>query len=96
MQNTIIEAIKEKRVLTVRYSAGERAVEPHTLGIGTTGNLLIRAHQRDGASTSGTREGWKLFKVDELHAVEITDEEFSTRDGYKRGDKAMQSIIEEV
>lgn len=96
MEDTIIEAIKGKYILVVRYSAGEREIEPHTLGIGTSGNLLLRAYQRMGASTSGEREGWKLFKVDELDSLSISDEIFATRDGYRRSDRAMRKIIEEI
>lgn len=96
MKNVIVRAIENTKVLIVRYSAGERVVEPHTLGIGTSGNLLLRAFQRAGASQSGFHEGWKLFKVDELISIDIIDEEFTTRHDYKRGDKAMSIIIKEL
>ena len=96
MENVISSAIENSKVLIVRYSAGEREVEPYTLGIGTSGNLLLRAYQRAGASESGFREGWKLFKVDEFVSVDKIDEEFTARHGYKRGDKAMVTIIKEI
>lgn len=94
----ITAAIKAEHCITIDYEPGQRLIEPHTLGRGADGQLLLRAYQVAGASASGEHEHWKLFRVDRIRSVEPTDTPSEApRDGYKRGDKAMKGgIISEV
>jgi len=94
----IAAAIQGKRCLRINYDPGDRLIEPHTLGRGSDGQLLLRAYQVSGASNSGEHEHWKLFRVDRIHFIE-PDYAVSNapRHGYKRGDKAMKAgIISEL
>ena len=96
MRQELIEAIKNQKVIRLHYSAGYREVEPHAYGLGTSGNELLRGYQIGGASESGASQGWKLFKLDEINSLDVTDTSFAERNGYKKGDKAMDRIYAEL
>jgi hypothetical protein len=90
----ITAAIKEKQVLRVSYPPGLRLVEPHAFGWSTDRNLLLRAYQTEGASTSGEHEWWKLFRIDRADTIELAGVSFECpRPEYKRGDRAMRGGI---
>jgi predicted DNA-binding transcriptional regulator YafY len=84
--------------LIVHYFPGERIIEPHAVGYGREGQLLLRAYQVEGASESGEPVHWKLFRLDRCEALEIEDATFDgPREGYRRGDSAMKrGVLEEL
>ena len=98
MIQQLTEAIQNKLQLRIFYDPGERLIEPHTLGYSANRNLLLRAFQVSGASSSNEHRDWKLFRLDRIGSLEPTDGSFdSPRTGYKRGDPAMKGgIIEEL
>ena len=93
--NMISEAIRHGHELLIRYrGGGVRVVEPHTLGVGSKGQLLMRAYQTGGDSKSGETDKWKTFLVDEID--EVTDTGGASgppRLGYRRNDPLMKSGI---
>lgn len=90
----LVAAIQNRRTLRVFYAPGWRHIEPHALGRGSNGQLLLRAYQTSGASTSDEPENWKMMRVDRLDVVEPSDEPSEApRPGYKRDDKAMKGGI---
>jgi hypothetical protein len=95
MNTEIINAIKNQNVLTFDYDGAPRTVEPHCYGITTKGNEAIRAYQVDGYSSSG-KMGWKLYDLSNADNIEIINETFDVRDGYKKGDKQMSRIFAEI
>lgn len=94
----IVKAIAEMRRLRVWYDPGVRVIEPHAVGEGSDGQLLLRAYQTEGASASGEHEHWNLLRVDRIKHLEPLSERFEeSRPGYKRGDRAMKRrIIREI
>jgi hypothetical protein len=97
MDQDIVNAIKGKNYLKFNYEGYERIVEPHTYGVSTKGNELLRAYQTEGGSNSGNVPGWKLFKYLEMNLLETLDNTFhNPRPGYKKGDSVMQTIYEEL
>lgn len=98
MTKDIAESIRTKTCLKIFYEPGERLVEPHTLGIGSDGQYLLRAFQVAGASASGEHKDWKLFRVDRMRLIGGSGgASMAPRPGYKRNDKAMKGgIIEEI
>lgn len=94
----ITAAITNTKTLSIYYEPGLRLIEPHALGRGSEGQLLLRAYQVSGASASGEHEHWKLFRLDRMGSVTPDDTPSEApRPGYKRGDKAMKGgIIAEV
>ena len=95
MNQKITNAIKNQNVITFDYEGESRTVEPHCYGVTTKGNEAIRAYQIDGYSSSGTM-GWKLYDLSKADDVEVLNETFDIRDGYKKGDKGMSRIFAEI
>ncbi|MEM5871894.1 MAG: hypothetical protein QW051_03405 [Candidatus Aenigmatarchaeota archaeon] len=98
MHKLICEAIKSKRIIKFNYDGFERVVEPHTCGIHkATGNVVLSAYQVGGYSSSEKIPYWRLYVVDKITDLEITNEIFiEPRPGYRRGDSRMSIIYCEI
>ena len=70
--DTIVQAIKERRVLSFVYKGEERTAEPYILGYDGKGTLALSAVQRSGGS--GT--GFRTYHVEKLSAVRMTGRRF--------------------
>ena len=82
------QAIRDRRVVEFRYHGELRAVEPYRLGEGG-GRLRLVGWQ--------ARKGWRSFHLDDMEELEVTDRTFfQPREGYTRGDDAMDRILAEV
>jgi hypothetical protein len=93
MNQAICNAIQGRKVIRFFYDGGFRMAEPHCHGESKEGNELLRAYQTDGYSESGNPQGWKLFRLDEMTSLTITDATFSgARPYYNPADKDMVSI----
>jgi hypothetical protein len=92
MNQMIYRAIREKRIIELRYHGYSRIVEPYAYGRGGDGEGSLRCYQLSGGSESGEHIGWKLLKTAEIFALQFTDSHFSARTEYRRGDKAMEII----
>jgi hypothetical protein len=94
----IATAIRERRLIRLVYDGGYRTVEPHAHGHNNKKNHdLLRAYQVSGSSKSFEYVGWKLFRCDEMLSFQVLEDRFSgPRDGYKRGDKALDQIYSEL
>ncbi len=94
MHQDICRAIRELRLIQLRYDWGYRTVEPHAFGRNNKGNELLRVYQVGGTSKSGETTGWKLFRLDEINALCVLEEQFpGPRSGYKTADKALSGQI---
>ncbi len=60
MNQNIIAAIEQKRVLQLQYKNYSRLVEPHAYGLDREGTPKLRCYQIAGGSTSGTLSDWKI------------------------------------
>lgn len=78
----IIKAIEQKLVLEFKYRGLSRIVEPYELGVTVAGHHLLRAYQFDGESFRGKVEGWKLFRLDYMSDMVLTEKTFDPRDEY--------------
>ncbi len=94
MNMIIADAIASQQALCIDYDGGERTIEPHCYGTGSSEQELLRAFQTEGHSNSGESFGWKLFRLDRMSEVRATNMRFdSPRPGYNRSeDKAMKRI----
>jgi hypothetical protein len=91
---SIPDAINKRLTIEVFYTPGLRIIEPHAIGYGSEGQILIRAFQTSGASASGEHVNWKLLRLDRLHRLRYTGEVFAgPRFGYRRNDSAMKKGI---
>jgi hypothetical protein len=94
LSNSISDAINKKFILEIEYPPCRRIIEPHALGYGADGQILLRAFQISGVSASGEHVNWKLFRLDKLQDDTPTGGTFDApRPGYKRNDSAMKNGI---
>jgi len=97
MNQIICDAIHNRRVLKFTYHGHPRVVEPHAYGLSQAENEVIRCYQTGGTSRSGKMPDWKLFEIDEIRLLTVTEEHFvNARNGYRRGDKSMPTIFCEL
>jgi hypothetical protein len=83
MNPLLCSAIRNRRVITLYYDGGRRTVEPYCHGVSEAGHDLLRGYQIAGYSKSGVSAGWKMFRLDELSGLAMTDEVFAnTRPEY--------------
>ncbi len=89
MLNTIVTAIRNRRVLTFVYGGIQRTVEPHAIGVSKMGNDVVRCYQINVDQVSAGQE-WLLCELGKISKLTDTGTSFTgTRTGYKRGDKDM-------
>lgn len=94
MLDMIERAINQRQTLIIDYPPGIRVIEPHCLGISADNNMLLRAYQTAGASSSGEHENWKLLRIDRILGTPEAGGSFSgPRPLYNPNDKAMKRGI---
>ena len=94
MSPAITAAIRNRQVIRLDYEPGARLIEPHCLGYSSEGNQLLRAFQRSGASASHESVDWKLFRVDRIRSLSVSEEQFDgPRPGYNPADQIMKGGI---
>ena len=97
MNQTIIQAIKETRLLSLTYKGLNRVVEPHAYGVSTAGNEILRCYQVEGGHTSEKHHNWDLLTVSKISSLSLHTSCFEgARPDYKRGDKAMTTIFAQL
>lgn len=86
VQDTICQAIREKKLLQFSYEDTTRVVEPHQLGDNKLNNLALSAYWVRGYSESQeTTTRWREYLVEQMSAVVVLDEQFDgARPDYKR------------
>jgi hypothetical protein len=84
--------------VSIWYDPGVRVVEPHALGYGSDGQVLLRAFQVAGATASDLPVHWKLFRLDGIKDAKLNGRAFrKPRPEYQRNDRAMtRGIIAQI
>lgn len=88
MQELLIEAIRDRRTLTVRYANIEATVEPHAYGHDFRGHPVLLCYLTDSepAAETGWEAGWKLLPLNRATVILDAGEHFAgARPGYRRG-----------
>jgi hypothetical protein len=95
MINKICSAINSKKVIKFFYRGGIRFVEPFCCGIHkSSGKEVLRGYQIKGFSEFGEPYGWKLYLLNEISKLEITDDSFKgDRKSRNLNDPIMKKII---
>jgi len=95
MKRNICSAINSRKLISFYYRGGVRFVEPFCYGPHkSSGNEVLRGYQVGGFSEFGEPFGWKLYLVDEISKLEITDNNFrGDRKDYNPDDPMMKEII---
>ena len=104
--DSIVDAIKNRRVLVIYYDGDEpggrglREIEPVCFGYSKKGNPVLRAWDLEGASHRGFKgekplPSWRLFRLDRIMSLTPTGNNFETpRPNYNpSGDKSMNRVI---
>jgi predicted DNA-binding transcriptional regulator YafY len=85
MHQILLDAIRDKCLVTFRYDGETRVVEPHCYGVDTKGHKALRAFQ--------VGKGWRLFHVAEMGPMSMTGGRFERpRPEYNPNDKHMATI----
>ena len=95
MKALITEAIKNKNILQFMYDDKLRIVEPHVFGTSTKEDSsdLLRAYQIMGGSNSDNDLGWRLFSIDKINDINLSENTFDVaRKYYNPDDSAMEEI----
>lgn len=96
MLNTIINAIQNRQVLMFTYSGLVRVVEPHAVGVSTTGKDVLRCFQTAGGHVVPGHE-WDFCVLSKIYGLQITGQNFTgNRPGYKRNDRNMSFIYKQL
>lgn len=101
LHEMIIDAITRKAPIKIWYGdeLDYRIIEPYCYGLHkNTKNFVLRAYQVDGYSSSGNKQGWKLFLVDKIRKIEYIENlpTFKIRPEYNPNDKHMLVIITKI
>lgn len=97
MNDIIIEAIENRKLLEFFYNDHHRVVEPHTFGVSKKGNENLSAFQIDGTSERNNVPDWGLFTIDKIVNLKIRNETFDgARPKYSKGDSRMIEIYKEL
>ncbi|MBN1693348.1 MAG: hypothetical protein JW845_07330 [Dehalococcoidales bacterium] len=97
MNQIICDAINNRKILMFTYHTHPRVIQPHAYGLSLRRHEVIRGYQVGGTSGSGRIPCWRLFEVNEIIALIVTQEHFlSEANGYARGDKDISTIFCEL
>lgn len=88
MENIIIAAIKEKKVLSFTYSGHPRIVEPHIYGIHEGAHQLLVYQIRGSSSSGGALPEWRRFKISAMKNLQVLEESFPGRRSYSSGKRS--------
>ncbi len=94
MNLLLCRAIDDRKLVRFAYRGGNRIVEPYCHGVTKGGHELLRGYQTTGYSSRGRPEGWRLFRLDEMADLTVTEKSFRVRwFGYDPDDAAMDRIF---
>ena len=96
MTQLIIDAINNLQVLKFTYSGIDRVVEPHAIGISSTGKILLRCFQTLGGHVTPRHE-WDLCELSKISNLSFSGDYFQTpRPGYRKGDSHMIRVFAQL
>ena len=72
-----VRAINERWILQFNYGGHPRVCEPHSYGIGSTGEAILHVYQTAGSSGSRPPPGWRTFTVSGISDVVLTQRRFA-------------------
>jgi hypothetical protein len=92
MNETLVRAIRERRVVSFEYNGRARVVEPQCYGVGSKGTELLRALQVQDRETKEA-----LFDVAKMHDLCILDRRFvDPGQHYRPNDSAMVTVFAQL
>jgi len=96
VRKLIINAIKNRQILSFSYGGYAKVVEPHAVGISGTGKVILRCYQTQGGHVTSGHD-WDLCETSKISNLALTGKNFvNVRPGYKKGNKGMSRIYAEL
>ena len=93
MNSAICNAIATRFPIKFDYGGGRRVVEPHTHGISSANNEVLRGYQVSGYSSSRQAPFWSLFAVSKMSNLSVTASTFAqNRPQYDPDDDGMVEV----
>jgi predicted DNA-binding transcriptional regulator YafY len=94
-EKTIIDALRNRKVLEFSYNGQPRIVEPQSYGLSKkTEQPVMRGFQRTGGSVSGYTRGLRLFELAKISELRQTGERFAkAQPEHNPNDSAMSKVI---
>ena len=97
MNQSITQAIREMKLISLTYKGINRVVEPHAYGLSAKGNELLRCYQVQGSHTSIKQHDWDLLTVSKIENLNVLSDGFaSARPDYKKNDKHIPTIYAQL
>lgn len=93
MDQRIVDAIRDRLCLKLRYYGKYRVVEPHAYGLDRMGDELLLCYEpRDGGGGS-----WERLRLFEALSVAVLPTVFSgPRPGYRQDDAAFDRLYAQL
>jgi hypothetical protein len=95
-RSQICDALNRRRLLRFLYKdhPTHTTVEPYTYGKNKAGHFTLSAWLVSGETHDPKPPLWRLYREDEMHAVEVLKDEFAKdRPGYKPSDSRFAVIL---
>jgi hypothetical protein len=92
MDEAIARAVRDHRLIELRYGGWSRVVEPHAYGRDRRGEPRLLCFQLAGGSASGARAGWKLLRLREAASVRALRTEFLPRAEFDGGGRGLAEV----
>lgn len=89
----LTEAVKSRRVVTFVSKHHTRTAEPHALGMAKEGKQALLAWQTSSENPASP-PGWRVFIVEEIADLKVSDTRFTRRDDYHQGKSRGLKTIE--
>lgn len=83
-KDLICQAVSGRFVIEFDYHGDPRVVEPYACGVGKKSRYQLRAFQVGGRSSSNSLLGWRMFLLEEMTGLKITETQFSGWEGERR------------
>ena len=97
IRELLVQAIRERRVLTFVYNGHPRTVEPHACGVASTGEAVLHGYQTAGGSASRPPPGWRTFSIAEIRDLALAAPSFpGARDGYSPNEMRLDPLWAEL
>lgn len=91
MQDLICQAIKEKRLLELRYDGQARRVAPHIYGIDPAGDEMLSCYEVWGGD-DGAAAGWRSLRLAEISQLTLTSKRFAPRPEHQRASDTIARV----
>jgi len=97
MDQSIIQAIRGMKLISLTYKGIDLIIEPHAYGLSAKGNELLRCYQIQGDHTSSRPHNWDLLTVSKIETLNVLSDGFaSALPDYKRDDKHIPTIYAQL